>query len=784
MKAVAMLQSGLDSSKIRLPVLVIVAVVAAFSLMPRSAQASNRGFSDKVVVVIVDRVDILELPGGSTPFCNRLASDWSIGLMSARTPGASPTRLTSEGSEYVSLGAGEIVMGAPDANLGFDSGELFQGYDRLQTAWQLFYYFTGMKPPPAAVVCLGWQEVMSANRNTGGEDNPGLLGSEMASRGMKSAVVGNSDSYSTVRRFAPLVCCDRWGTVSMGDVSNRTQAYAPDEVGGYRVDREAVLRVSEEMLGEADLLVVDTGDTHRVDTGQDQVESYRLEVKREQALERVDSLARGLYELIDVESSLFIVLSPGPPADASERGNNLTPVIVAGRGFERGLLTSRTTRRDGLVSNVDFLPTVLEFFGAQAPNCASGAPITSNGADGSIDYLRKLYSQLDVSRRARWPLVIAYPAAVLLSLAFLLLCIPAINERSRWPRRPERLARFLSPLMVILLAVPLSFIAVAAFDYETLLFPVLFCTLFPIVVGTGTWWLQRKKPRLDPVVTMCLLTSGVILADLLLGGRLLTFPLLGVSYLEGMRYFGLTNTFVGLLVAFSIWAVVGLFGEKGLESTALRLGALAVMVVLSFAIGLGALGANLGGFITALATALLFFLALSRQRITKWHALVVTLVTAAGAALMITVDWVLFQTHASQSLEGGLSGFVSILERKIDIQVAEVTYFLVPTVILIVAVVVLALAIRGRTPFPRMLWEKNRPQAAALFSLLVGGLVAMLFNDTGITILAAMMLVSTLSVAYYLVSEFRPISLPVYLDPYRGSRSGIPLDDENLTPGG
>jgi len=66
-----------------------------------------------------------------------------------------------------------------------------------------------------------------------------------------------------------------------------------------------------------------------------------------------------------------------------------------------------------------------------------------------------------------------------------------------------------------------------------------------------------------------------------------------------------------------------------------------------------------------------------------------------------------------------------------------------------------ALAIWFRRPdsFWEKRWESQRLQTATLFSLVVGSLVALVFNDTGIAMLAVMTLVSVLAMAFYLTPD-------------------------------
>ena len=774
--------------------IVLAAMMSAMFLQTVAAAAAVPA-KGKVVLLIVDRVGVGEFPGEETPFCARLARDWSIGLMSTRTGESNGGYDTGAG--YVSLGAGIRARGAADSRLCFNSWESFTGYAGDPTAADFYEEYSGEVAPESGVVCLGWQEVKRRNEEDDKDKNVGLLGKLLAESGLEVAVVGNTDTGGRVCRLAPLVCCDPAGAVPMGDVSDRTVVFEPGWTGGYRTRIDRLLEESARLLTGADMLVVQTGDTGRLYSEEGNTDEEFLEAERREALRGVDRVAGSLCEMLDLESSLLVILSPEPPSSGKKEGNYLTPCVIAGGGFGTGMLSSLSTRTPGIVSNSDFLPTVLEFYGIEVPVEVSGSAMSAEEAGGALEYLRKLDSQLVVTRKARWPVLITYVAIGLLTLILAALCTPVLRSKVGWPRRPERLARFLAPLCVVLLAAPLSFIVVSAFSYSGYVFPMIFCCAFSVVVGLGAWLMARGRPILDPVVSICLLTGGVIVVDLVMGGRLLMLPLFGVSTLEGMRFFGLTNTIAGLLIAMSIWAAAGLAGgaptlvlppeppipafpPEGGRSRANRWTLMIVLPVVSLVVGLGVLGANIGGFITAIVTVLLFLMVTSERGLTGWRIAMVGLITAAGTALVILVDTLFFRTHAGRAVMAGSGGFLPMIERKVSIQIDEINFFLVPSLILLFTVVAAALWIRRPRSFWTELWKNDGPRSAALFALLFGGIIAVVFNDTGIAMLAAMMVVTTLALAYYVTSAVRPFQLPADIDPYEAEG----LAGADATPAG
>ena len=725
------------------------------------ARALPAGLKGKLVVLVVDRLGVQDFPSQETPFCAGLARKWSIGMMVTQTAEPGPKKIKHWQSftagdfsaEYVTLGEGVRAKGARDAGLSFNSGEQPSGFSG-RTAGTLYSYYTGYSAPKAGVVCLGFPQVWRNNEAAANEDNAGLLGRLLRESGRRAAVVGNSDDLRGLVRLAPLICCDERGAVPLGDVSDDTSMSTPDSTGGYRASPARLLEKSARLLGQADMLVVDGGDTGRIDRESSKLDPDLIKRERASELRNVDGIARELASLLDLKHSLLLVVSPGAPVEAREEGNYLTPFIAAGKGFGHGLLTSSSARRPGLINNSDFLPTALDFFGVQWPSQVVGAPMsTVKGPSDTVGYLKKLNEQFAVTREARWPIVVTYAVIAALFTCIAALCMPGINARLRWPREPGRLQVFIRPASVVLLSAPLSFVTVSAFHYSGSLFPALFCAGFSILVGGGAWLMQRGRRRLDPFVAVCLLTSLVILTDLFFGGRLIMLPLLGVSALEGMRMYGLTNILTGLLIATSVWGVAGLTGDTVLRRGIARWSILVVLLGFSFMIGFGGLGANAGGFIAALATTLTFFTATSERGFTGWRTAGVVTATAAGTACMILLDSVFVHTHAGKVVSGPAGRFLPLVQRKLMIQFGQISFYLFPAIVLIVAIVALAIWFRRPGSFWEKRWEGERLQTATLFSLVVGSLVALVFNDTGIAMLAVMTLVSVLAMAFYLTPD-------------------------------
>ncbi|MDD5447722.1 MAG: hypothetical protein PHO53_00940 [Actinomycetota bacterium] len=735
-------------ARVIFPAIVCIASFLLFSSFPKARAGDSDSFSSvetekKMVVLIVDHLRMEDISPSLTPFLWNLSKKHSVGLLSTRAAGGL-------GAEYLSLGSGARVRGVNGSDLCLNTQEVIPTFSTGMSAGQAYLEFTGREPPPNGVVCLKWEEVRQKNEELGLEENIGLLGQCLDEGGINVAVVGNSDLLEALSRNATLICANKGGSIPLGDVSDSNLEPFLEKATGSRVDLEKVTNTTRRFLGESSFVVVDSGDTARVEKEQKSMSLELFEERRNEAISQADHLAEELFGLLDMKTSAFVVISPRATEDELKQGNYLTPLVAAGEGFDSGprILSSDSTRRMGIVDNSDFLPTVLNFFGIPIPGVVSGSGMKSSSCSESLEYLGKLDRQVPITRNARWMTIVPY--CVLNLILFALIIVRFFPRRFRLEagEGSQGLRRVLAPLCIVFLAGPLAFITISAFFYENYAFPVLYCIVFMLIVGLGVWWLQKEK-KLDSAVSLCLLTAGVLILDALFGGRLLMFPLLGGGALEGMRFFGFSNVIAGILISSSIWGAAGIISRDEPQSGTRRLLVLVGLVFMSFVLGFGMFGANFGGFVTAIFTVLIFFFVLSPEFLSWKKFVLAAIITLVSGALMLTIDALLVRSHAGRGVSLGMERLIPIIQNKISIHLQEITKFLIPAVIFILAIIAFLFWIRRPGSFWMREWEQNKPRMAALYSTLLGSLLGFAINDSGITLMASMALISFLCASYY-----------------------------------
>jgi hypothetical protein len=493
-----------------------------------------------------------------------------------------------------------------------------------------------------------------------GDASPGLLGSALAGAGLG---VGYVDRRAR-SEVAALAAIDRTGVV-------------PSAVLGLGIRRDLL-----ERLLERSALVVTP--------------------------ER--RLLPNLLERTSAREVLVIVVGAGASAEMLERGETVAPIVLAagtpdellGAAEDPRGLTSDTTRRPGVVADVDVAPTILTYLGVAVPDAMVGSAIRIEGEPPT-----ELHQRYLAYREVVGPLGAALLAFALVALCAGVLLVFALRGAPRWLRRAAGLAT-LAALALLAALTPAS--TVPSFEAPIVAGYLVVASVLLVAIAR-----TARDPR-AAVATIALAGLGAVVLDAVFGWQSGSTPLVGGSALDGERFFGLGNAHAGIVLAGAVLGAARL--DRG---TGVRL----IAGAAAFA-GLPLLGADLGGSVTlALAAALWFGLG-------KWRRLgPATWIVAAGAALataglVLVAERILpgARTHLSAA-NGGLEAFGERLAENVRATAADPWVFLA----LVGLVVWLALAL-ARAEVARPAFDPDPRWRDALVVLALAGLAGWVLNDS------------------------------------------------------
>jgi hypothetical protein len=416
---------------------------------------------------------------------------------------------------------------------------------------------------------------------------------------------------------------------------------------------------------------------------------------------------------------LVIVVSLVRTAGMERAKDQLYPVIVAdgdprelfGGGVPMRTLTSDSTRRIGVVSDADIVATIARFTALPLPE--EGSPIRV--VDEPVPF--ELHERYLAQRRMSVPIGIA--AGLYVTLAGLFgLALLALGRRV-----PPRLAHFAAWLAM---SVPVLGVALlAAGHLPTLSYATVMPFLIGVtVVGTLAFVPLRRFGALVPPAAIGAAVLAYFVVEAALGWTAALTPFHGGSELDGGRFYGLPNAFIGLLIGASLYVAHRMNAIVGFV----------LIVAAALFAGLPGVGANLGGAVALFAAAGLW---LAQRRLGRigWKGAVLTaVVVVVGVAVVLLAHRFLTSspTHVTRFEEspGGLSGIWRTFADRLLVGwrlIVRNPFAIVPVLGLPIVLVALLRP-------PALLREPLAAHPAwrdALLVMIVASVVAYVANDSG-----------------------------------------------------
>jgi hypothetical protein len=441
-------------------------------------------------------------------------------------------------------------------------------------------------------------------------------------------------------------------------------------------------------------------------------------------LDAVGDELRRTIESFPAEQLLVIVYSSRPSSEMVGSNDQLhgiamaigAPMDLLPQTGNQGSLTSASTRRDGVVVGGDIRETVDAYLGSRllvSGPLPPGEPIEIIPGPPPFELHERYLAQ----RRMYVPIGTA--GAIYLAIVGL----GAIAVLALGSHVPSSVRRIFGWGCLSVAALATALLAAGHLPDLTYATVVPFVALVTVFGTLAFAPLERRDVLLVPAgIGLAVLVFFVLEAALSWTAALT--PFVGGSELDGGRFYGLPNAFIGLLIGASLWIAHRLRTVAGFG----------LLVGVALFAGLPYLGANLGGGVSLFAAAGLWLAIRERECLGLWRGIGVFVgVTALGAGVILVAHAISpFETHVTRFEEqaGGLAGvfekFGDRLQVGFDL-IARNPFALIPVLGLPIAI---AAVLRPPTPLRPSLQRSPAWRDAILVTLLAG-VVAYLVNDSG-----------------------------------------------------
>jgi len=745
----------------------VIAVAVALVVLP-GRSSTSRADADRVLIVSIPTLT-WELVADEEP-ANLVAllERSAVASASVRTIGID----TDLGEGYATMGAGNRTsVPSGYASLAFPPDATYEG----EAVTDVYERRFGVDPGEAEVLQLGAAAIQRRNDDLLYGSEPGSLGRALRAEGRSAAVVGNAElepepPLAELNRQVALAVVDERGQVARGRVDGGLLESGPDLPGGVALDAGTVLSEVERVWDDSDVVLVELSDLLRAEATEPVVTPEVADAVAADALARTDDLLGALVDRVDLERDLVLVVSPVSPVGADQ----LVVAAAAGAGLEPGLARSGTSRRDGYVTLPDIGPTVLDALGIAKPDEMSAAPIASSG--GGAPDATTFRALADDNVRALFRNSLSGPLTVLFIISQILTYAVAAYALSNQRRR---LAGTVAFLLLAGMALPFVSFLAGVFPYWRLsvggaiaaIFAVsgLVAAIAHLVTARAVAGGRVHSRALVPSVLIMSATVVLLVGDIALGGPLqidTAFGYGGGAIVAG-RLAGYGNLAWALMIAALIIAVTGIWGRRELLAGASRdegdrRGDLAIVagvfLLAVLAVGLPALGANVGGTISVVSGLAITMLALTGARIDLRRLVGVGVLTGGVLAVFGVLDLQRDpqdQTHLGRLIDQtlgdeGIAGLATVIERKINanlnILLSSVWALIIPAALAFLAF------LTWRPPrFLRTLFHRVPGMRACVVGVLATGVIGGVVNDSGIAIPAVMLTLLLPHVAYLVV---------------------------------
>jgi len=744
------------------PILVSAAALAvacfASAGIAHAAQVTAKPPVQRVTVVLAPYLVWEDLTPTATPTLMRLAQNGAIGAANVRGRVRGPGGVPSPTESALGISAGAWALPPLDSLASFVATESYEGSGTAADAYRRVF---GAPLGSARIGYLGLPEVQRFNEDASTDAFVGVLGQAIADAGGLTAAVGNSDlgyPETTVRfeRPSAVVGADLTGKVNAGDVSSALLVESAASPYGRRTDMgrfaAALQRVDQLTASHRgpSLVVLDPGDLTRAREFSSQATTEAAYTHRIAALRALDEVV-ALAAQSAGDDGVVIVVSQALNTSQDGDPEGLGPCIVAGPGWS-GYLTSASTHRAGVVTNLDVTATILDQLGIVRPVEVLGNPMSSVAGPPAIETrvthlqaMNAAATSIEIAKGSVLNLYIGFAVVLLLIAAFV------VSRAHLW-REPtsRRVASLVQGAVLLALAIPISsWLMFIVVRYPgSAVTAVLTLLGISLVLWAGALALWRWGTPRMPVIALTSLTVIIILAEQYFGAPLSFVSFFGYSPLPAARFYGMGNEAASILFGASLAGLALVLDEWRAASwapTAKRYG-IAVLGVL--VVGTAAapfLGANVGVAIWGTVGYGLAWMLMNGRRIT-WRTVALLLV---GVVLLIAVFAAVDllgggeQTHLGRSLssaeQGGAGELWTIAVRKAETNMRVFTRTNWSWVLVAVLGFLGFMRFRPKGDFADTLTENPRYADAITVTLIAGGL-AFFTEDSGIVIPALIML--------------------------------------------
>lgn len=687
----------------------LTTLIVLISSISTVSFASEKG---KVILINMNRTSLEDMLSIDA-LNKKLNKEGYIGLMNIRGD-----RGTDDRRSYAAIGAGGKVTMPSQSLINFEEVNKDNGV--------AYKAETGHNPKKINDMTINYS--LSENLENGSYGSKlGSLGQTLADKKIKTSVIGNADKVNNgellKNRNIALMAMDNIGRVESGNVDNinikdNTMPY------GMRTDYDKLKNETKKFYDDSEVVFIELGDTYRLDEYKNYLNDKTYKNMKNKIYKNIDSYLKEVFKTVNENDTVYIMSTFPSKKDYKEQ-KRLSPIIKF-EGSGKGVLRSATTRRDGVVGNIDIGVDILSKFGIENQQMVGKKLIKVEKKDniGFINHeFEKMVSMLGVRS------TIVNTSVGIVAVAGVIATILLLFFRDKLPKK-EMIFSILKEFLKLGILIPLVFIVSPIFNFSTK------GSITMGILGTlVAFYIIGKKLFKDDIAYMgffSILTMIVIVIDSMFGTHLMQNNIMSYDAIIGARYYGIGNEYEGITIGCAIFALSVLVNYKKIPNWFVVVLALIILITSAYP----SMGANVGGSISESVAYVLFILLIFDAKMDLKKYILLALVPVIIVFLFAALDIVSkSQSHLSvfvnQIMVDGPGAIIQTFVRKIQMNIDIATSNVFIIIVFVIVGFISSFIFKPSRQFKKIS-DKYPYIFKGFVASTVGCIVTLLVNDSGI----------------------------------------------------
>ncbi|MEN2256737.1 hypothetical protein AAIB48_02800 [Paraclostridium benzoelyticum] len=508
----------------------VLVLIMLICITPINAFANS---NHKTIVINMNRsnfVDFLEIPTLKKQLENR----GYIALMNVRGDQG-----TGDNRSYASIGAGGRVN---------TYSTDFRGFKDVDKDNKITYESaTGKKAKGVNDTDINLSINDNLDKGKYGS-TLGELGQTLNKNNLSVSVLGNADigtKPEELNRNIAAMAMDNYGRIDSGNVDsiNKIDESMPF---GLSTDYDKLKTETKKQYDKSDVVFIELGDTYRLDLYKSYLNENTYKSMEKKIHKDIDEYLKEVFSIVDKNDTVYIMSAF--PKDIDYKNKRRLSPVVKFDGSGKGLLTSATTRRDGVIGNVDIGAGILADYKLTSDNMV-GRALESIKNEDNINFIEKEYSKIVNISDVRSGIIQFFinSISIVLGLSIVLLLFRKKLE-SKYKKSIKKVFSVLRELSKFGLIMPIAFLLAPMFNFNTKLGIYLsIFTLTLVIYFISKLIFKSDNKQIGFYATLSIF---VIIVDALLGSYLMKNSIMSYDAIVGARYYGIGNEYQGIIIGF------------------------------------------------------------------------------------------------------------------------------------------------------------------------------------------------------------------------------------------